>query len=273
MVRVARFMTAAFAVLLFFHGSAAALSQSSNELSSEPTRMARQVVDQLMNIENDKADKTIRKLEQHYPDYPLLAFIKIAPLWAKAEATYDEQVRIRTLHVVLDQLVGNIELTRTKAKQGDPEWKLSLGLSQAFSGLAYMRLGEWLKAYDAAKAGRDTLREVIRTHPEMEDAYFVLGFYEYYTGSVPFYLSWLAWLVDMSGDRELGLRYIERAIDKAPIFSPEATRLFLVDTRADFDNACRKQKLAGRMAREYPNNEQFPWVEKKLKEVCDQSHA
>lgn len=253
-----------------FQGSATAvLSQS----GSEATRMARQVVDQLMNIENDRARESIQALERKYPDYPLLAFIKIAPLWAKAEASYDEEVRVQTLHVVIDQLAGNIELARSKAEQGDPEWKLSLGVSQAFSGLAYMRLGEWLKAYRAAKAGRDMLRATIRTHPEMEDAYFVLGFYEYYTGDVPFYLSWLTWLIDLSGDRELGLRYIQRAIDKAPIFSPEAARLFLVGTRTDFDNACHKQKLAGRMVRKYPNNEQFPWVEKKLQEICDQSRG
>jgi hypothetical protein len=250
---------------------------SSTAMASEPAnQLARQVVDQLMNIESKKAASTLQKLEYGFPDYALLGFMKIAPLWAEAESTYDETTRLNTLYMVMKQLKQNIKYAQSKISKhpNDPEWQLSLGLSQAFSGLAYMRLGEWLNAYYAGRAGRDTLRAVVQTHPEMEDAYFVLGFYEYYTGNVPFYLAWLTWLVDLSGDSELGLQYIHRAIKYAPVFSPEASRLLLLQTETTQDNACQRKKHAHKMAKRYPNNEQFPWLEKQLSNIClSKSHT
>lgn len=250
--------------LMFFASSNAAVA------NEHATQLARQVVDQLMNIENKEAAKTLQKLEHDFPEYALLGFMKISPLWAKAEATYDEAIRLRSLHAVLKQLQQNIESAQSEiSKQPDnPDWQLCLGLSQAFSGLVYMRLGEWLNAYHAGRAGRETLRTIVKQHPDVEDVYFVLGFYEYYTGNVPFYLTWLTWLVDLSGDKGLGLEYIHRAIKYAPIFSPEASRLLLVQTKTTQGNACQKKELAHKMAKQYPKNEQFPWLEKQLGKIC-----
>ena len=242
-------------------------------LANEPaTQLARQVVDQLMNVENEKAASSIQQLEHQYPNYPLLGFMKVAPLWAKAESTYDKNIRLTTLHNILGMLSKNIQRAQSKiSKQPDnPNWKLSLGVSQAFRGLAYMRLGEWLNAYQAGREGRDTLRELVRNHPEVEDAYMVLGFYEYHTGNVPFYLKWLTWMIDLSGDAKLGLQYIHRAIKYAPVFSPEASRLLLLQTETNQANACQRKERAQEMATRYPNNELFPWLEIKMKKICNQ---
>jgi len=253
--------------LMSFLMFSAPTSAAANE---DATKLARQVVDQLMNIENKEAAQTLQKLEHDFPKYALLGFMKISPLWAKAESTYDETVRLRSLHAVLRQLQQNIQSAQLEINKepNNPDWQLCLGLSQAFSGLVYMRLGEWLNAYHAGRAGRETLRTVVKQHPDVEDVYFVLGFYEYYTGNVPFYLAWLTWLVDLSGDKELGLKYIHRAIKYAPIFSPEASRLLLVQTETTRDNACQKKELAHNMAKQYPKNEQFPWLEKQFGNIC-----
>ncbi|MBL4760990.1 MAG: hypothetical protein JKY80_09160 [Mariprofundaceae bacterium] len=223
-----------------------------------------------MNQQNSEAENTLITLEKEYPSYPLLNFMKMAPIWALAESSYDQDIRLHSLKTVLKLLAQSIELANAQISKhpDNPEWKLALGLSQAFSGLVYMRLGEWLNAYHAGRAGRDTLRAVVQTHPEIEDAYFVLGFYEYYTGNVPFYLAWLTWLVDLSGDSELGLQYIHRAIKHAPVFSPEASRLLLAQTETTQDNACQRKEHAHNMAKRYPNNEQFPWLEKQSNNIC-----
>ena len=250
-------------LILFTSPNAAMASKTANQL-------ARQVADELMNIENKKAALTLQKLEHDFPDYALLGFMKIAPLWAKAESTYDKDIRLQSLHKVLELLTQNIQTAQFEIDKHPhhQDWQLSLGMSQAFLGLVYMRLGEWLNAYHAGREGRDVLRIAVKNHPEIEDAYFVLGFYEYYTGNVPFYLAWLTWLVDLSGDKELGLKYIHRAIKHAPIFSPEASRLLLVQTYTNQGNACQRKELAHDMAKRYPKNEQFPWLEKQLSNIC-----
>jgi len=241
------------------------------EAEATATQMARQIVDQLMNREDARAEQTLILLQKDYPNYPLLGFMKISPQWAKAEGTYDKAVRLQTLQHILSLLTQSITLAQSQLVEhpDNAEWKLNLGLSQAFTGLVYMRLGEWLDAYQFGLAGRDTLRLLIKEKPNMEDAYFVLGFYEYYTGSVPIYLSWLTWLVDLSGDKELGLQYIHRAIEHAPIVSPEATRMLLAQTNTDKTNACQKLQLTQKMQRQYPRNELFPWLEKQIRPLCN----
>ncbi len=254
-------------ILLIFQNTALANESASPD---ESTVLARQVVDQLMNIENEKAVAIIEEMERDYPDYPLLGFMKISPLWAKAEGAYDNTVREKTLHTILGLLSQSIELSKSKINKqpNNPDWRLNLGLSQAFTGLVYMRLGQWINAYHLGRAGRDTLRSLIKDNPDTEDAYFVLGFYEYHTGGTPFYLSWLTWLIDLSGDQKLGLQYIHRAIDRAPILSPEASRLLLTQTKTNQNNACQRKEHAHNMAARYPNNEQFPWLEIQFKKIC-----
>ena len=235
-----------------------------------PTQLARQVVDQLMNIDNAQAKLSIEHLNQQYPDYPLLSFVKIMPMWAQAEATYDVALRQQRWQSTLDTLLHNIALIENRVNQHPNEalWQLNLGLSQAFCGLLHMRLGNWLDAYHYGRAGRDMLRITIQQHPKLEDAYFVPGFYEYYTGNVPFYLAWLTWLIDLSGDKDVGLQYIHRAIQHAPIFSPEAARLLLSQTETTHDNACQRKALAKSMITTYPNNELFPWLAKQFELQC-----
>lgn len=241
------------------------------EAQATATQVARQVVDQLMNREGARAKQTLILLQKDYPNYPLLGFMKITPQWAKAEGTYDKAVRLQTLQHILSLLTQSITLAKSQLVEhpDNAEWKLNLGLSQAFTGLVYMRQSKWLDAYQFGLAGRDTLRSLVKEKPHMEDAYIVLGFYEYYTGSVPVYLSWLSWLVDLSGNKELGLQYIHRAIEHAPILSPEASRMLLAQTKTDKTNACQKLPLTQKMGREYPRNELFPWLEKQIRPLCN----
>jgi len=247
------------------------------ESDSAQTR-ARAILDTLMNGETEHAESLVQSLETSYPDYPLLGFIRLSPLWAKAESSYDAEKRQLILEAGIKQLQENIAIATIKIspssaahssrQEVQQEWKLNLGLSQAFLGLAYMRTQSWLLAYRYGRQGRDTLRELIKENPNVEDAYIVLGFYEYNTGIIPFYLAWLAALVDLSGDSELGMQYIHRGIEKAPLLAPEAKRLFLIQTQTTSANACEKKRVSSEMARLYPKNEFFPWFTSQMLTLC-----
>ncbi|MDQ6955444.1 MAG: hypothetical protein Q9M20_08380 [Mariprofundaceae bacterium] len=239
---------------------------------------SREIIDALMNGEIEHGDALVQSLEIEYPDYPLLGFIRLSTIWAKAESSYDAEKRRLLLEAGISQLKENIAIATTKISQPtlehsstknvSLEWKLNLGLSQAFLGLAYMRTESWFKSYKYGRQGRDTLRELIKENPSIEDAYMVLGFYEYHTGVIPFYLAWLAALVDLSGDSALGLQYIHRSMEKAPLLSPEAKRLFLMQTETAPANACEKKILSTEMVKLYPKNAFFPWFKSQMLTLC-----
>lgn len=244
---------------------------------------SREIIDVLMNGQIACADVLVQELEIKYPDYPLLSFIQLSPLWAKAESSYDAEKKLLILEAGISQLKENIAIATTKIseltsessskKSVEQAWKLNLGLSQAFLGLAYMRTQSWFKSYQYGRKGRNTLRELIKENPNVEDAYLVLGFYEYHTGVIPFYLAWLAALVDLSGDSALGLQYIHRSMEKAPLLSPEAKRLFLMQTKTTSANACEKKILSSEMTRLYPKNEYFPWFTSQMLRLCPEPMA
>jgi len=244
---------------------------------------SREIIDVLMNGQIEHADALVQSLETKYPDYPLLSFIQLSPLWAKAESSYDTEKRLLILEAGISQLKENIAIAtikishltseRPSVKKVEQEWKLNLGLSQAFLGLAYMRTQSWFKSYQYGRQGRDTLRELIKENPNVEDAYMVLGFYEYHTGVIPFYLAWLALLVDLSGDSVLGLQYIHRGMENAPLLSPEAKRLFLMQIETTAANVCEKKMLSIEMTKLYPKNEYFPWFTSQMLKFCPEPIA
>jgi tetratricopeptide (TPR) repeat protein len=224
------------------------------------TLLARQGVDQLLRLNFEKAEAKFTQLKKQDPDYALLGFLGASVYWVKAEASQGE-ARSAAWQEAERRLEHAIALAETALEQkpGDPLWRLNLGMSQFFLGRVQIELQHLFKAIRYARAGRDTLRVLIQTHPEMEDAYFVLGMYEYVAGSVPRALKWLTYLLDISGDRALGVQYLERATARARVMAPEAARMLLgaAGIQPEHVEPCRYLRLARQMIKLYPENPHY----------------
>ncbi len=234
------------------------------------TSLARQGIDQLMNTDLAAAQQSFHQLEKRYPDYPLNGLMQISIVWAQAELASEEKLRDIFLDQSADKLKKHIQLAREKSSS-DPEnrlWKLALGSSLAQFGLVSLRQNNFLQAYSSGREGRDILRQLIQEHPDIEDAYTVLGLYELQAGSVPTSLSWLTSLLDLSGDQKLGLAYVNRAIKHAPLFAPEAARLLLKFYHPRQKESCIQRPLVKQMHRRYPKNPTFAWMNRVMEITC-----
>jgi tetratricopeptide (TPR) repeat protein len=224
------------------------------------TRLARQGVNALLNVELDRSTAIFDKLEKEYPNYPLSGFLHGAVYWVRAEIAQKKQRKAaRALAVKhLEAAIARAE-KGLKEHPGDPYWRLDLGMSLFFAARIYADQGAIFTTYRYARRGRDMLRELLQTHPHMEDAYFVLGMYEYIAGSVPRSLKWLTRIFDISGDRNLGIRYLERAVAKAPLMAPEAARILLAAAAIQPEHArpCKYRPLAAYTYVRFPDNPYF----------------
>lgn len=220
-------------------------------VKAQPTaeQLARQTVDQLVNLQNDEAEAILDRLDRAYPDYPLTGFYRAAAIWAQAQSKPELAASaLQTLQQSEREAKAALE-----TQPGNAQWQLALGMSQTFIARLYQQLGEWIKGWKALRAGRDNLRQLLQKHPDANDALFTLGLYETLTGSVPDGWRWLSRTIDLDGDPKKGLKYLRTAIVEAPVVAPEAARTLLNTTAPE----CGNRALAWQMRQTYPDNPDF----------------
>lgn len=226
------------------------------------TRVARQGVDQVINLDLAQARQTFGLLKTRFPEYPFVLFLEASVDWAEAEISEGarrDQMRQRAIQSMeaaaeqVDSYLENHEVADTS------QWRLTRGMAKFFAARMYADSGHSIKAYYLGRAGRDELRELVAGNPDMNDAYLVLGMYEYIAGSIPRGLRWLAALFDLKGDRDLGVRYLERASAKAPVMAPEAARMLLVAAGIlpETTRSCAYLPMARYVRKRYPGNPHY----------------
>jgi tetratricopeptide (TPR) repeat protein len=250
---VRRFLITIFVSVLFVNTVSAGTNSS-------VTHMAREGVDQLLSLEFEKAALAFKRLESRYPDYPLIAFLNASVYWVKAEASQGGE-RKPAWNEASAQLARAIGIAEQGVEENPDNhlWQLNLGMATFFAGRAEVEHQHILKAIRYARKGRDILRELIEEHPDTEAAYFVLGMYEYVAGSVPRSLRWLTYILDISGDRDLGIKYLERATARAEVMAPEAARMLLAAAavQPEYVEPCKYISLARDVRRKYPQNPHY----------------
>lgn len=225
--------------------------------------IARHGVDQVLNLEMDNARKTFNELGKKYPGFAMTPFLKASVDWAEAEVSHGDKrnaMRDRAIESMLKAAdIAEAQIEKLGDSDVAAQWHLTRGMSNFFAARMYADSGHTLKAYHLGRSGRDELRELIEKHPDDNDAYLVLGMYEYIAGSIPRGLRWLAALFDLSGDRALGVQYLERASAKAPVMAPEAARMLLVAAGVlpETTRSCAYLPMARYVRQRYPANPHY----------------
>jgi hypothetical protein len=248
------------AALMFIAGNAAAVCEPDSP---------RSIIDSMINLDVSDTDSKIRQLEMTHPNHPILDFLKAMAILNRAYTT--ETIDRSVEEQALVPLIETVKKARARIQSGDndPQVQLALGLSQAFVGSIYFAHEKSLKAYKYASAGHTTLENLVAEHPEVEDAYLGLGLFNYYLGSIESKgMKWGAKMMGLSGDRELGLSYLEQAAQNAPIVAPVAARVLLMEVDLPDEEMCKYAGLAAQMRDNYPMNRIFSLIARIIPLQC-----
>ncbi len=220
----------------------------------------RQIVDRFMALDPAGAVQRIDQMAAHDPANP--AYDLYRGMAAMVRAFRDDAVDAAR-RPYDDEALRYFAQAVSKARQrisanpDDASARFVLGAAQSYqSGLLEAR-GKRLQALKLAHRGRDELQQLINEHPDAEDAYMVLGLFEYFLGNNAKEHGVSAKLLNLTGDPQLGLSYLERAVENSPNVAPEAARLLLMDTGLSDNEMCRYKGLAQQMYQRYPGNRIF----------------
>lgn len=167
-----------------------------------------------------------------------------------------------------------LELSNLKLNEKTtPELKYLLGSIYYNKSIAEARSGNYLQALWTSNQMKSNFEEAVKLKPELYDAFLGLGLYNFALSQIPSTLEWAANLVGITADKELGLTYVKKTVQKGK-FSKIDAQFYLSQlySRVIVDHPAAKELLTN-LVRRYPKNLLFnfslAWVEYELNDLIN----
>jgi tetratricopeptide (TPR) repeat protein len=185
------------------------------------TQIDKAINDHIFTGEWQEAKMLIEEQIKQNPDQPKYYFIKSYMYYLSRYFANTGMSRDSTINSV--HYYASKAIQKGEQLEQTTEVKFYIGCAYGHLARAHGMWQEWWSAYWAASSCENYLEEVINEDPKFYDAYFDLGVINYYPdAAITGFTSTLAWIGGMSGDRELGLKYLEMVADKGNLFKSEA---------------------------------------------------
>ena len=163
----------------------------------------------------------LRKQRQETPDDPTILFLLAMAKWQiMFLSTYDSKDRAELVSV-MDRLESNCEPMIKKDDDALFFYSALQGLRAQLAG----REGDWWKTAKLGKKMKNTAEDLIERNPDYQEAYYLLGSYNYFADALPGYIKFFRLLVFIpGGSRTEGLKQLAQAQEKGKLASIDAGR-------------------------------------------------
>jgi tetratricopeptide (TPR) repeat protein len=185
------------------------------------TNIDNEINDYIFTGEWQQAKMLIEDQIKHNPEHPKYYFMKAYMYYLSRYFANTGMSRDSTINSV--HYYSSMAIEKGEQLEQTTQVKFYIGCAYGYLARAHGMWQEWWSAYWAASSCENYLEEVINEDPEFYDAYFELGVINYYPDvAITGFTSTIAWIGGMSGDRELGLKYLKLVADKGVLFKQEA---------------------------------------------------
>jgi tetratricopeptide (TPR) repeat protein len=166
----------------------------------------------------------------------------------------------------------SIDLANQKLKtKPTPEINYIIGSVYYNKLIAEARSGNYLQAIWMSNQMKKYLDAAVKENPDLYDAYLGLGLYNFALSQIPSTLRWATNLIGMSADKEAGLDYVKKAVERGT-FSKVDAEFYLsqIYSRVIVDYPAAKDLLS-KLFKRYPKNLLFEfslaWVNYELNDL------
>jgi len=226
-------------------------------------------MNQLMDGDFDAASEAFRQIQKSDPESPLGYLFEADANWWKiylTEANLIDPDVFEALSEAITPYDADFKRSDELAiRKGEAciQAHQDEARSYFYEGLAYglrARL-EALRdhALATARAGkklRNLSLAALKLDPNLNDAWFGVGLYNYFEDTLPTYVKMLRFLILLpGGDRLVGLRQMQQAMDKGQLVTAEARFNLAKDYSRPIDRQYAKSlELIRPMQQQYPHN-------------------
>jgi tetratricopeptide (TPR) repeat protein len=226
-------------------------------------------MNELMDGDFDHAMEIFRQIQKSDPESPLGYLLEADANWWKihlteanlidpegfeplseAATSYDGDFRR------LDELAVRKAEARIQAHQDEARSYFYEGLAYALRArLEAFRYHALATAF-AGKKCRNLSLAALKLDPNLNDAYFGVGLYNYFVDTLPTYVKMLRFLILLPGGNRLdGLRQIQQAMEKGQLVAGEAKYHLAQNYSRSMDRQfARSLELLRQMEQQYPHN-------------------
>jgi hypothetical protein len=226
-------------------------------------------MDKLMDGEFGAATEISRQIQTSDPESPLGYLLEADANWWKiylveanlidpdvfealSEATtpYDADFRR------LDELAIRKAEARLHAHQDEARSYFYEGLGYGLRARLEALRDHALGTARAGKRLRNLSLAALKLDPNLKDAWFGVGLYNYFVDTLPTYVKMLRFLILLpGGDRLVGLRQIQRSMEEGELVTTEARFHLAKNYSRSLDQQyARSLELLHQMERQYPHN-------------------
>ena len=226
-------------------------------------------MNKLMDGDFDGAVEIFRQIQKSNPESPLGYLLEADANWWKIYLTEADLVDPDVFEALseattpydddfkrLDELAIRKAEARLRARQDEAYSYFCEGLAYGLRSRLEAMRDHVLATARTGKRLRNLSFEALKADPNLYDAYFGVGLYNYFVDTLPTYVKMLRFLILLpGGDRLEGLRQIELAMDKGHLVNPEARFHLAKNYSQSFErHFARSLELLQENERQYPHN-------------------
>ncbi len=236
-------------------------------LAVEPEALA--VLDKIYSGDLDGAREDAARLEQDRPEHPLGYLLEADAMWWKIWCTSAEfkygmtfprhRAKLAADRRYLELAAKASSLAEAQiAEHETPEMQFYAGMGDALAARLYGFRGEARNTARAGVRAREHLLRATALDPQLADADFGLGLYNYYIDTLSAAARILRFFMGIpGGSKRDGIRQLQHAIDEGVLAQTEA-RFYLAINLHNYDQRYeRALEIIGPLVEKYPSNPLF----------------
>jgi tetratricopeptide (TPR) repeat protein len=238
-----------------------------SSLNISPTAQA--ILEQIYSGNWDTAMPEAQRLQQQLPDHPLPYLLESEAIWwrmwcASAEFKYGmtyarHRAKVPGDQRYLDLAAKVTALAETQiALRETAEMHFYAGMGEALAVRLYALRGELRNAARMGVRAREHFLRAIHLNPNLADAEFGLGLYDYYADTLSAMARVLRFFMGIpGGNKQQGIRKLEHAIADGEL-TPSIARFYLAINLHNYNQQYQRAlELISPLAAKYPSNAIF----------------
>lgn len=254
-----------FAVLAACLFCAAAPSWAEIHLPDDAMQYATVGINGVYSLDFDTAQENIEKMFVAYPDHPFAHFGNAMIAWSRYEYEYElsDDTQGKAFEKTLDDSIKGIKHW-IKAHPDDPNAFMGVGALYGLRAMFTMRNRSWITAYFSGRKAIANLEKSLELDPTYYDAYFGLGIYNYFAGTLPSVIKILAKIVAIKGDPDKGVEQLNLSREKAS-FTADSSKLILIEVQntrgSKYYAPAKSLEYIRQLRTKFPDNPLMHYVE------------